>query len=63
MSEVNTYTIKVTITDSTVSPSFTFLITVTNEAPILTAPVPVDITVNFGSENIYTLPTSMDPEG
>ncbi len=52
-----------TISDSTNTPSFPFVITVTNLAPTVTTTIPTDITAVFGTDYIYTLPTSMDPEG
>ena len=62
MADVNVYTIKVTITDTHTSPSFTFVLTVSNSAPIVTTTVPADITVTFGVDYTYILPTSKDPE-
>ena len=58
ISDVNVYTIKVTITDTHSSPSYTFVLTVTNKAPIVTSVIPENISVVFGIDFIYTLPTS-----
>jgi hypothetical protein len=53
----------VTITDTKDPVDYHFVLTVTNQAPVVTGLIPVDLTINFGQEIIYTLPTSMDPEG
>ena len=58
ITDVNVYTIKVTITDTHSNPSYTFVLTVTNKAPIVTSAIPEDIIILFGIEFIYTLPTS-----
>ncbi len=62
MSDVSVYTIEVKITDSTNNPIFTFVLTVTNEAPKVTSTIPSDVTVTFGTDFIYNFPTSIDPE-
>jgi hypothetical protein len=54
---------KVTITDKKQDIDYQFFITVTNQAPIVTAKVPVDLTIDFGKEFLFTLPASIDPEG
>jgi len=44
------------------SSSSTFIVTVINEAPILTQPVPTEVVVLFGDTLLYTLPAAKDPE-
>jgi hypothetical protein len=63
MTFVGTTNMVVNITDTKDVVSYTFKIIVTNLAPIVTSAIPTDITVQFGSSTVYTLPTSKDPEG
>jgi hypothetical protein len=44
------------------SSSSTFIVTVINEAPILTQPVPTEVVVLFGDTLLYALPAAKDPE-
>ena len=53
----------VTITDTKNPVDYHFVITVSNQAPKVTGVIPLDLTINFGQEILYTLPASMDPEG
>ena len=53
----------VQITDTKTPVDYKFLLTVTNQAPIVKGIIPPDLTINFGKQFIYTLPESMDPEG
>jgi hypothetical protein len=53
----------VIITDTIVNQSSQFVLTVTNQAPILIGTPTSPFTVNFGQTYNYVLPTSSDPEG
>jgi hypothetical protein len=54
---------KVTIYDTKDTTDYQFFITVTNQAPKVTEIIPVDLTVDFGQQFLFTLPASIDPEG
>ena len=59
ISDVNVYTIKVTITDTHSSPSYTFVLTVYNSPPILpkfAIPVVKQINIMASNKYNYTLP-------
>jgi hypothetical protein len=54
---------KATIYDTKDARDYQFFITVTNQAPKVTEIIPVDLTIDFGQQFIFTLPASIDPEG
>ena len=63
MAHVKVYTLIVNITDTMVNVSYQFFLTVTNQAPVLTAAYTTPFSSTFGQNFNYVLPVSADPEG
>ena len=51
------------ISDTKLTVTNTFILTVTNKAPLVTSTVPTVVTASFGVDFTFALPTSADPEG
>ena len=63
ITQVKAYTIVVYISDTRETAQASFVLTVTNQAPVVTQIIPSLLDLTFGDDVTYNLPASKDPEG